>query len=97
MRYAFGILILVVVIGAGCQAPCLFCKTPEPVLASMQGQVDNLRIIENDLVNALEDDIVKSLWKTRLAAFITESRATLAWANKEDFDTKAVLQEEMKE
>jgi hypothetical protein len=62
----------------------------------MQGQVENLRIIEKDLVDGLENQEFKAIWKTRLAAFITEARATHAWAAKEEFDLKTALEEERK-
>jgi hypothetical protein len=63
----------------------------------MEGQVGNLRIIEGDLIDGLENEELKAIWKNRLAAFITESRGTLAWAKKEDFDTAVVLEEERKD
>lgn len=89
--------LIAIVLLVGCQAPCLLCKTPEPVLASLQGQVENLRIIEKDLVDGIENEDLKKIWKGRLAAFITEARSTSAWAAKEEFDLKAVLEEEQKD
>ena len=95
MKFSLILVVLLVVL-AGCQAPCLLCKTPEPVTASLQGQIENLRIIEKDLVDGLEDEDLKTVWKNRLAAFISESRGTLAWATKKEFDLAAVLEEEKK-
>jgi len=95
MRIRYLLLSLALLIG--CQAPCLLCKTPGPVVASLQGQVENLRVIEKDLVDGLEDQQLKEIWKNRLAAFIAESRSTLAWATKEDFDLPAALEEERKD
>lgn len=98
MRRGFWALLpVMLILLAGCQAPCLFCSTPEPVLESMQGQVGNLRIIEADLVDGLADPELKEIWKNRLAAFIAESRATLAWAKEEDFDLQAALEEERRD
>jgi len=91
------IVLLLLVLGVGCQAPCLFCHTPEAVLESMEGQVENLRVIERDLVDGLADPNLKEIWKNRLAAFIAESRGTLAWAEEEDFDLGEVLEEERRD
>jgi hypothetical protein len=88
---------LLVLLLTGCQSPCLLCSPPDAVVASMKGQVGNLRVIEKELVDQLEDAKLKELWKLRMAAFITESRGTLAWATREDFDARSVLEEERKE
>jgi hypothetical protein len=63
----------------------------------MKGQIADLRIIEKELVDAMPAGAEKDKWKNRMAAFITESRGTLAWATKEDFNALAVLEEERKE
>jgi hypothetical protein len=94
--YALAIALFAIIL-AGCQAPCLICSTPDEVVTSMEGQVGNLRSIEGALVDKLEDEDVKKIWKGRLAAFIAESRGTLAWAKKEDFDLKKVLEEERRD
>ena len=91
------VFVALLVLLAGCQSPCFLCSTPDAVVVSLKGQVENLRIIEKEIVDPMPAGAEKNKWKTQLAAFITESRGTLAWATREDFDAKAALEEERKE
>ena len=91
------IVLVALLVLAGCQSPCLLCSTPEAVVISLKGNVENLRIIEKEIVDPMPAGAEHDKWKTRLAAFITESRGILAWATREDFDVKKVLEEERKE